>query len=154
MEFCKVKLQMLKEKNCNYNSRKVKSTTDVVKYINEIEKLGEMAEEYAILICVNSKNQILSYSEIAKGGINFCNFDMGSLFKNVLLCNAKGFILVHNHPSGHAKPSKEDLEITGKIEIASTIMGVAFLDHIVIANNDFESCKRILMEKEKLKNGK
>ena len=149
MEFCKIKLKILKEKNFKYNSRNIKSTSDVAKYISNLEYLGEMAEEYVVLICLNSKNQILAYTEMAKGGINFSNFDMGTLFKNTLLCNSNKFILVHNHPSGDVEPSEEDLIITERIEIASKIMGMEFLDHIVVADNKFESCKKLLIKEKK-----
>lgn len=140
MKFSKIKLQMVQEQNFNYNSKTISSATDIVKYINNIEELEKATEEYTILICLNCKNQIIAYTEIAKGGNNLCFVDMKSIFKNVLMCNASKFILVHNHPSQMADPSKKDIEITKHIKQASEIMNIEFLDHIIVGGNNFVSC--------------
>ncbi len=140
MNFSKVKLQMVQEKNYSYNSKIVKSAKDIVKYINDIEELNKATEEHTILICLNARNNIIAYSQVAKGGLNYCNLDLKTIFKTILLSNANKFILCHNHPSGTARPSAKDINITNMIKDISKVMGVQFLDHIVIANDDFVSC--------------
>ena len=136
-----MKLQQIAEKNISYNSRKVKSTLDIVQFINSFEELDKLAEEITLQICLNNKNQIIAYTEIAKGRINSCNVDMKTIFKTVLICNASKFIIVHNHPSGDAEASTNDMEMTEKIEKASSIMHIDFVDHIIIAGNSYNSCK-------------
>ncbi len=140
MKFSKIKLQMVKEKNFTYNSKTIFSSKDIVKYINEIENLDLEPDEKVILICLNNQNQIISYSEIAKGGADFCNIDFKVLFKTILIANATKFILVHNHPTGNAKPSLQDIKITEKIKDASNLLNIQFLDHIVVGENSFVSC--------------
>ena len=140
MKFSKIKLQMLKEQNFNYNSKTITSAQDIVKCINKYEQLEKATEEHTILICLNTKNQIIAYTELAIGGINYCNLDIKSIFKTILLSNSSKFVLVHNHPSGTAQASKCDFDITEKIRQASKIMNVEFLDHIIIADNSYISC--------------
>ena len=140
MKFSKIKLQMVKEKNFTYNSKTIFSNKDIVKYINEIENLDLEPDEKIILICLNNKNQIIAYSEIAKGGADFCNIDFKVLFKTILVANATKFILVHNHPTGNANPSSQDIKITEKIKDASSLLNIQFLDHIVVGENTFISC--------------
>lgn len=140
MKFSKIKLQMVKEKNFIYNSKTIFSSKDIVKYINEIENLDLEPDEKIILICLNNKNQIIAYSEIAKGGADFCNIDFKVLFKTILVANATKFILVHNHPTGNANPSSQDIKITEKIKDASSLLNIQFLDHIVVGENSFISC--------------
>lgn len=139
MNFTKIKIQMVKEKKYSYNSQKITSSLEIVKEINKIEELEKASEEKMILICLNTKNQIVSYSEIGKGGINYCLIDLKTIFKNVFLSNASKIILVHNHPSGDTKPSKEDLQLTKKIKQACQLMEIELLDHIIIADDNFES---------------
>lgn len=141
MKFCKIKLQQVAEKNINYNSCKIKSTRDIVQLINSFEELDKLAEEVTFQICLNNKNQIIAYTEIAKGRINSCNVDIKTIFKTVLICNASKFIIVHNHPSGDVEASTKDTELTEKIEKAATIMNIEFVDHIIIAGNNYKSCK-------------
>ena len=140
MKVDKIKLQIVREKEVEYKQTRISTAKDIVNFMNEIENIDLLAEESTFVLCLNAKNEIVSYSEIAKGGISFCNFDMKTLFKNILLSNASKFILVHNHPSGDSTPSKNDIEITKQIKNASEIMNVKFLDHLVIAGNNYSSC--------------
>lgn len=55
---------------------------------------------------------------------------------------APKIILVHNHPSGDSKPSKGDFQITDRIYEASELLGIQFLDHIVIGDGNFQSILR------------
>ncbi len=140
MRFSKIKLQMVQEQNFNYNSKTISSATDIVKYVNNIEELEKATEEHTILICLNCKNQIIAYTEIAKGGINYCNLDFKTIFKTILLCNAGKFILVHNHPSGVATASQSDINITRRLRDTAKLMDIELLDHVIVANDDFVSC--------------
>lgn len=140
MTFSKIKIQAIKEENYKYNTRTISSATDIVKIVNEIEELEKATEEITILICLNNKNQIMGYSEIAKGGINYCYLDLKSIFKTALLCNSSKIILAHNHPTESPIASKNDIELTNKLKNACELMDIQLLDHIIVAGNQFVSC--------------
>ena len=59
-----------------------------------------------------------------------------------LLSGAAGIILVHNHPSGSIVPSKEDINETERINEICILMGIDFLDHIIIGGDDFYSFEK------------
>lgn len=139
MEFYKIKLKMVKESTEEYDYKSITTPNDIVEYINSIENYDMSAEENLIAVCLNNKNKIIAYSEIAKGTIDTCQTDIKSIFKTVLMSNATKFILVHNHPTGNSKPSNEDIEITKRVKKASKIMQISFLDHIVIGDNEMTS---------------
>ena len=61
------------------------------------------------------------------------------IFAEALKENASGIILSHNHPGGHAEPSAQDLITTQQLAEASTLLGVALLDHIIITKNSYFS---------------
>ena len=92
------------------------------------------------MICLNNKNQIIGFSEVAKGGINYCYLDLKSIFKMALLCNSSKIILVHNHPTESPIASKDDMELTNKLKNACKLMDIQLLDHIIVAGNQFVSC--------------
>ena len=51
---------------------------------------------------------------------------------------ASGLILVHNHPSGNAKPSRSDIEMTKKLTMIGEFFGITIVDHIIICSmNDY-----------------
>ena len=54
-------------------------------------------------------------------------------------------ILVHNHPSGDAKPSKGDYKVTDRIYEAAQLMGIQLLDHIIIGDGLYQS---LLLERK------
>ena len=139
-QFNKVSLRLVNEKTCEYNPTIIRTSADVVKFIDDLEDIRNHTEERIYCIAMNTKNEIISFSQIAQGSIDNCSFDIKGLFKTILLCNASKFILIHNHPSGDSSPSERDYQVTEKIKEASNIMGIEFLDHIVIAQNGYTSC--------------
>lgn len=52
---------------------------------------------------------------------------------------APKIILVHNHPAGEAEPSQADIDFTARVMEACELMGIQFLDHIVIGNMKYTS---------------
>lgn len=135
----KVRL-ILKEETVEYTKDKITATTDVVNFMNTNESIGILAEESAFIICMNVKNEILAYSEVAKGAVSECNVDPKTIFKIALLCNASKLILVHNHPSGDPTPSRLDIKMTDQLQNACKLMSLELLDHVVISGDRYASC--------------
>ena len=57
---------------------------------------------------------------------------------------AEGYIVVHNHPSGKAAPSKADRDLTRLIAEATKPYGngITFIDHVVIGlNSAYSICE-------------
>lgn len=139
MEIQKVKLQMIKDSAAIYTLDKITTPKDLVALINAHEKYDLAPTEKIIVIGMDIKNQINTYTEVATGTMGYANLATSEVFKVLLLSNSSKFILVHNHPSGNATPSKQDLEVTDRIKKASEIMGIQLLDHIIIADNNYTS---------------
>ena len=139
MEIQKVKLQMAKEMSAIYTQETITTPMDIVRLINSYEEYDLSPMEKVIVIGLNTKNQVNIYTEIATGATGYANFKINDLFKPLLLSNSSKFILVHNHPSGDATPSKEDKDITAKVKTSAQLMGLTLLDHIVIGANSYAS---------------
>ena len=112
-------LELVAENDEDYNSIQIKnkqvSSPIIVNEINRIFKLDRKAEEYVILICLDSKNYINSIFEISHGGIASANLDISNILKRALLSNSPKIILCHNHPSGDGSPSKKDYILTDQL---------------------------------------
>ena len=59
-------------------------------------------------------------------------------YRTAISSGATGIIAVHNHPSGDPTPSKADLGITKKLKSSGEVLGIRFLDHIVIGSPDID----------------
>ena len=61
------------------------------------------------------------------------------VLENALKKKASAVILVHNHPSGHVKPSDADIRLTKTIQETAKILDIIVHDHIIIGENRFFS---------------
>ena len=73
--------------------------------------------------------------ELSKGGVSASVVDVREIIKEATKKAASAIIMVHNHPSGEAEPSREDIAITRRVVEACSLMGIKVLDHIVIGKN-------------------
>lgn len=146
MEFYKVKLQMIKEKAVICNDS-MKSSMDVVAFINSIENYHQNTNETMSVIALSTKNEILAYADISIGAIDYCIMNIPTILQIVLLANAPKFILVHNHPSGNSTPSASDIESTKQLQMVADIMKLQLLDHIVIGDDSYTSIMEELNKK-------
>lgn len=92
------------------------------------------------IICLNSKNQVIRKKDIFKGGITSTTVDIRILMKDVIQSGAATFAIAHNHPSGDPTPSKEDINLTKRVNESGKILGVNLIDHIIIGR-DYVSLK-------------
>lgn len=139
MNIVKNKLILVKEQEFEYKE-KIRCMEDLIDFIKNVIKIEQEPEEVLYLITLSNANQIHSFMEVARGTINCCNFHEADIYKRVLLSNCRKFILVHNHPSGIAKPSLDDRKVTDDMKKSSKLLGLNFLDHIVIGDNCYTSC--------------
>lgn len=143
MKIYKTSIKLVRESTTQYDSFTIKNIGDVIKLVDNIEDIKSNDVENVYIICLNNKNVPINYSLVAKGTISASMIDLKTIFKTTLLSNASAFIMVHNHPRGDPTPSKEDHEITNIIEKASKLLGIKFLDHIIIGDNKYISCMEV-----------
>lgn len=114
----------------NFKNIKIKMPQDVANIL--MEELKYEKREIVKVIILNIKNIVLKIVNITVGSTNFAVLEPKDVLIEAIKMQAPKIILVHNHPSGNATPSKEDFEITKKIYQCAKLMGIELLDHIVI----------------------
>jgi len=92
-----------------------------------------------LVILLNSANRIVREKVISEGSLNASIVHPREVFKAAIDELAAGIVLVHNHPSGNAEPSKEDIEITKQLVEAGKVMGIPVHDHLIVAGNRYTS---------------
>lgn len=119
---------------------------DAYQYIKN--KMIGLNQEILYVIYLTSKSEIINEKVITMGTINQTIIHPRDILKWALKYSAYAFILSHNHPSGDSTPSKQDLIMTEAVIEASKLVGVAFVDHLIIGNGEFYSYN----SKKKFKN--
>lgn len=96
-------------------------------------------QEVVYLLGLDAKCKALGCVKIFEGSVNYATFSTRRVAEAALSMNATSVILAHNHTSGIAVPSKEDIRTTRTIRKALDMLGILLSDHIIVAGDDYVS---------------
>lgn len=95
--------------------------------------------EAVYLLCLDAKCMVLSCEKIAEGNVNTTAVPIRRIVEIALAKRATSVVLAHNHPSGVATPSDEDIQTTYHLGKILYSVGVSLVDHIIVADDEFTS---------------
>ena len=95
--------------------------------------------ETVFLLCLDAKCKVLCCKEVGEGSVNSAGISVRRIVETALAANATSVVLAHNHPSGMALPSAEDIQTTRRVAAALNTVEILLADHIVVADDDFVS---------------
>ena len=98
-------------------------------------------DEVVYLLMLDAACKVIKCRKLGQGSVNSANIPIRKLVQEAINANATAIVLAHNHPSGIAIPSKEDIEITIRLSDALKILDLPLLDHIIVADDDFVSLR-------------
>lgn len=98
-------------------------------------RLGALEHEEVWLLCLDAQNGLKAARRVAQGGLHGCALTPRDVLRPAVRAAASAIILLHNHPSGSPDPSLEDIEMTRQLALASQMLGMPLVDHVVIARN-------------------
>lgn len=113
------------------------SAKDVLRYLEV--SMRSLKQEVFKVIFLNARNEIIDSEVLHEGTLNQSIVYPRKIIEKAISYNASALIFVHNHPSGHAKPSAQDREITRNLVFATRMMDMDVFDHIIIGHNDYYS---------------
>ena len=106
-----------------------------------MEDLRHEEQEVLLLLMLNQRGRLLKERYMFKGTVNASVISPREIFVEALAARAVQIILLHNHPSGDASPSQEDLNVTRRIKEAGQLLGIALTDHIIIGEHAYVSLR-------------
>ena len=95
--------------------------------------------ETVFVLCLDAKCKVLGCVEVGEGSVNSAGVPIRRIVETALAYNATTVVLAHNHPSGLALPSGEDVQTTHRVAAALNAVEISLADHIVVADDDFVS---------------
>ena len=95
--------------------------------------------ETVFLLCLDAKCKVLCCRQIGEGSVNAASISVRKVVETALNANATSVVLAHNHPSGVALPSVDDVQTTQRIAQALHAVDIVLIDHIVVAEGDYIS---------------
>lgn len=125
------------EEPCNRENLKIRTSIDAYNHFAKL--IYNTKQENFLVIFLDNKNSYISHKILFTGTLNMSLAHPREVFKEALLENAAGVVLMHNHPSGSTKPSKSDDETTSLMVEVGAIMDIKVLDHLIVAPDGYYS---------------
>ena len=118
----------------------IKTKEDVLQLLKP--ELTGLDHEEMWVIYLTSANGVIEKRRVSQGGVKSLVVDYKLIIKRGIEVLATSLIIAHNHPSGVAKPSNEDIEITERLRTAANILEMRLLDHIIITEKSSYSFRQ------------
>ena len=127
-------------RNCGEISGGIDCKEKVKTLLDTMFRASYQAEEYVWLIALNTKLKPVGVFEVSHGTVDSAHIAPREIFVRLLLCGATEFIVAHNHPSGDTTPSDEDINMTMRISECAKLIGLRFLDNVILGESVFSLC--------------
>lgn len=131
----------------NHKRIAIKEPNDLAKIM--IEELRFLTKEIVKVVILNNKNEIIKIKDVAIGSTNFADIKIKDILEEPIKMGAPKIILVHNHPTGDATPSKQDFIFTNELYDATLLLGIELIDHLVIGDKAYTSIFSEILEETK-----
>lgn len=102
-------------------------------------KMQDLDTEEAWILLMNQNFKLIKAERISHGGISETSVDVRIIMKEALLNNATVLAFCHNHPSNNCRPSRQDDQLTQRIQKACDIMRIYLLDHVIVTDGNYYS---------------
>ena len=132
-----VRLEMVKDKTVDYETRHIKNPEDLANLGYRL--LGKADREIFLAVCLNTRNAINAVNVVSVGSLTTSVVHPREVYKLAIMTNSAGIALLHNHPSGETEPSKEDIKMTRQLIDAGRVLGIRVLDHVIVGDGAFYS---------------
>ena len=84
------------------------------------------------MLFLDAQGRLIAMEELFRGSLTQTAVYPREVVQRALALGAAAVILAHNHPSGVAEPSREDLRLTERLQAALALVDVRVFDHFVV----------------------
>lgn len=131
---------MVKDKTFHYEgSRIIRCAEDAAQMFRTY--LGQVDREVLVALTLTTKHSVTAIHTVSVGCLDASIVHPREVYKPAILGNASAVLVAHNHPSGDPSPSVEDIAVTKRLSEAGKLLGIDFLDHLVLGDESFVSLK-------------
>lgn len=113
---------------------------DLHRYL--LTSMRSLRIERMVAIFADQERQIISHEVIGEGREGCLQLSLRHLFARALTLNAHWLVLAHNHPSGSARPSQQDVENTKRVKLQAMSLGITLDDHLIVGRQNVTSMRQ------------
>ena len=104
-------------------------------------KMQHLSQEHFVVLFLDTKNNVIGNKTIFIGSLNKAIVHPREVFKEAIKRSAASIVCAHNHPSGDAQPSAQDIQLTHRLEEVGDLVGIKLVDHLIIGEGQFVSLR-------------
>jgi DNA repair protein RadC len=119
------------------DEKPIKCAKDVYEYA--LPLLSGKDKEHFMILHLDSKSRVIKDEIISIGTLNASLVHPREVFKSAIKESANAIVLLHNHPSGDAKPSKVDEDVTNRLNETGKLLKIKIVDHVIIGKDNYYS---------------
>jgi DNA repair protein RadC len=114
---------------------------DIAAYL--LPRFGAHPVERFGALLLDARYRLLAVRLLSVGSIDASLAEPRELLREALLAAAPVAVAFHNHPSGDPSPSPDDVALTRRLKTAGNVVGVALLDHVILADARYCSLREM-----------
>lgn len=119
---------------CQVREADALATPDAVRdYLRLL--LADRPHEVFAVMFLDAQHRVIETLEMFRGTLTQTSVYPREVVIEALARNAAAVILTHNHPSGHAEPSRADEALTQTLKSALALVDVRVLDHFIVTRS-------------------
>lgn len=115
---------------------------NTVHFVLKLRYIANRKQEHFVCFSLDSSNQIIQKHLVFKGTLTGALVHPREIFAVAIEDRAARIVIAHNHPSGDATPSKQDIETTQQLIDGGKLLGIPVYDHIIVARKKHFSFRR------------
>jgi len=123
----------------NKTAQLILSAKDVWKLSKDFR---DSKKEHFAVFYLDNHHQEIKKEIVSIGTLTNSLVHPREVFEPAIIHHAAHIIVAHNHPSGHLKPSKDDIQITKRLIEAGELLGIELLDHVILTKDKWLSMKK------------
>jgi DNA repair protein RadC len=104
-----------------------------------MREIGDATRERSIVLICDAANHLRRVVAMGEGSVDRVFLPVREILNAVLRHDGRAFAVAHNHPSGDPTPGVDDVRATDELQAASRIVGLRFLDHVIVAQYTWRS---------------
>jgi DNA repair protein RadC len=114
-----------------------RSSRDVCRALGPV--LRDLRREIFLVVLLDGRNRKIGEVRVSEGSLSASIVHPREVFLPAIRASAASILVAHNHPSGDARPSAEDREVTWRLGRAGELLGIRLLDHVILGESSYYS---------------
>jgi len=110
--------------------------------VAHLEDIRSKQQEYLVAMSLDGGQRLIAQRIVTIGTLDVVLAHPREVFAEALVDRAASIIVAHNHPSGDAQPSQNDIALTQQLAASGQLLGVMLRDHIILTKTDYFSFRQ------------